>query len=106
METVTASEFNEKVLKSSKPVLVDFWAEWCAPCKMLKRTLESVEEEHGDAVSIVTVDVDAEIELAGEFAILSIPTMILFVDGREALRMTGAKNKPALLYELGQVLKL
>jgi len=89
---VTADNFDEAVLKSDKPVLVDFWAEWCGPCRMVAPTLEEIADEN-DKVTIAKVDVDQEQELAFRFQVSSIPTFILFKNGEVADRMMGAMPK-------------
>ncbi len=89
---VTADNFDEAVMKSDKPVLVDFWAEWCGPCRMVAPTLEEIADEN-DRVTIAKVDVDQEQELAFRFQVSSIPTFILFKNGEVADRMMGAMPK-------------
>jgi len=91
---VTADNFESDVLKSGKPVLVDFWAEWCGPCRMVAPTLEQIAQEN-DGVQIAKVNVDQEQELAYRFQVSSIPTFILFKDGEVADRMMGAMPKSA-----------
>lgn len=80
VKDITTQEFDEKVIDSSKPVLVDFWAEWCGPCKMLSPVVDNVSEQVGD-VDFYKVNVDEESELAREYGIMSIPTLIVFKDG-------------------------
>ncbi len=91
---VTADNFESDVLKSGKPVLVDFWAEWCGPCRMVAPTLEQIAQEN-DGVQIAKINVDQEQELAYRFQVSSIPTFILFKDGQVADRMMGAMPKAA-----------
>jgi thioredoxin 1 len=91
---VTGDNFESDVLKSGKPVLVDFWAEWCGPCRMVAPTLEQIAQEN-DGVQIAKVNVDQEQELAYRFQVSSIPTFILFKDGQVADRMMGAMPKAA-----------
>ncbi len=91
---VTSDNFESDVLKSGKPVLVDFWAEWCGPCRMVAPTLEQIAQEN-DGVQIAKVNVDQEQELAYRFQVSSIPTFILFKDGEVADRMMGAMPKAA-----------
>ena len=80
VKDITTQEFDEKVIDNSKPVLVDFWAEWCGPCKMLSPVVDNVSEQVGD-VDFYKVNVDEESELAREYGIMSIPTLIVFKDG-------------------------
>jgi thioredoxin 1 len=89
---VTADDFDAKVLGSDKPVLVDFWAEWCGPCRMVAPTLDEIAEENGD-VQIAKVNVDNQQDLAFKYQVSSIPTFILFKDGEVADRMMGAMPK-------------
>lgn len=81
VNSVTTQEFEEKVIGGNKPALVDFWAEWCGPCKMLSPVVDSVSEQFSDKVDFYKVNVDEEEELAREYGIMSIPTLILFKDG-------------------------
>lgn len=100
----SAKDFAEDVLLSELPVLVDFWAEWCGPCKMIAPILDELSVELNDSLKIVKVNADENTSLVAEFSIRSIPTMIVFVGGKEIKRITGAKPKPALLMELKEVL--
>ena len=93
---ITEADFEEVVLKAGKPVLVDFNATWCGPCRMLKPTLEAVAAERPD-VEIVGVDVDENMDLAQEYEVYSIPCLVLFKDGAEADRSVGLLPKEALL---------
>ena len=93
---VTKDTFESEVLKADKPVLVDFNADWCGPCQMLKPTLEAVSAET-DAVKIVSVNIDREDDLAYDYDVSSIPCLVLFKDGSEARRSVGLKPKPELL---------
>lgn len=97
---VTDSTFDEEVIHSETPVLVDFWAEWCGPCRMVAPILDEIAEEKKDAIRIVKLNVDDNIETARRFEVLSIPTMILFKDGDAKVRIVGAKPKSALLSDL------
>ena len=90
---VTAENFKEEVLQSDKPVLVDFWAPWCGPCKMMSPVVEELAEE-GYAVG--KVDVDQNMALAQQFRVVSIPTLILFKDGEEVKRFVGLTSKEEL----------
>jgi thioredoxin 1 len=102
--TVTDASFSEDVLTSSKPVLVDFWATWCGPCKMVAPVLEEIATEHAEKLTIAKVDVDANPKIASDYQIMSIPTLILFKDGQPVKQIVGAKPKAALLNDLSDVL--
>jgi thioredoxin 1 len=97
---VTDASFSTEVLSSNKPVLVDFWATWCGPCKMVAPVLEEIAVEHADHLTVAKLDVDANPDTARDFQVVSIPTMILFKDGQPVKRIVGAKGKAALLREL------
>ena len=93
---VTDSSFENDVLKSTKPVLVDFWAEWCAPCRMLAPTLDAVAEQYGESASIVKLNVDQNPVTTEAHGIKGIPALILFVDGKEVERLVGATSKESI----------
>jgi thioredoxin 1 len=97
---VSDASFSTDVLSSNKPVLVDFWATWCGPCKMVAPVLEEIASERGEQLTVAKLDVDANPETARDFQVVSIPTMILFKDGQPVKRIVGAKGKAALLREL------
>ncbi|MGH2728554.1 MAG: thioredoxin [Actinomycetota bacterium] len=101
---VTDSDFEEKVLGSSTPVLVDFWAEWCGPCHMVAPVLEEIANEKAGALTIAKLDIDENPDTARRFGILSIPSMLLFVDGVEKRRLVGARGKQQILGELTEFL--
>ncbi|MGU3652977.1 thioredoxin [Mycolicibacterium sp. A43C] len=98
--TVTDDSFKQDVLSSSTPVLVDFWATWCGPCKMVAPVLEEIATEKSGELTVAKLDVDANPETARDFQVVSIPTMILFKDGQPVKRIVGAKGKAALLREI------
>lgn len=93
MKVINLEEFNDLVIESKKTVLVDFFATWCGPCKMLTPILEEVEKEKTNDVEIYKVDVDQSFDLAKGYGVMSVPTLILFKNGAEAERVIGLKNK-------------
>ena len=97
---VTAASFDAEVLRSPRPVLVDFWAEWCPPCKMLEPVLEAIAEEQRDALTVVKLNIEEQPEIAVRYGVMSFPTMALFVGGAEKLRLIGFRPKHAILAEL------
>jgi len=99
-KNVTTATFQADVLSSAKPVLVDFWAEWCGPCRMVSPILDEIASEHGDKITIVKVNVDEEPALAQQYGITSIPAMQVFQGGEVVKSIIGAKPKPALLSDL------
>ena len=94
--TLTKANFETEVLKSEKPVLVDFWAPWCGPCRMLAPILAEIAEEKGNTVKVGKVNVDEEPDLAAKYGISGIPAMLLFKDGKVAATSVGFKPKPEL----------
>jgi thioredoxin 1 len=101
---VTDASFTEDVLQSDKPVIVDFWADWCGPCKMIAPVLEEISNTHSDKVTVAKLDIDANPETAAAYQILSIPTMLVFQGGKPVKQVVGAKPKAALIAEFGDVL--
>jgi len=97
---VTTSSFDAEVLKSTTPVLVDFWAEWCGPCRAVGPILEEISDEHGAKLKIVKLNTDEESAIAMKYGITSIPSMYVFVNGEVVKQIVGAKPKPALLKDL------
>lgn len=97
---VTTATFDTEVLKSSTPVLVDFWAEWCGPCRAVGPILEEISNEYGSKLKIVKLNTDEESAIAIKYGVRSIPTMNVFVNGEVVKTIVGAKPKPALLKDL------
>lgn len=102
--TVTDKSFVDDVLTSEKPVLVDFWATWCGPCKMVAPVLEEIAAENGEKLTIAKLDIDANPNTARDYKVMSIPTLILFQGGKPVKQIVGAKPKAALLSDLADVL--
>jgi len=100
IKDITTDTFATEVLAADKPVLVDFWAPWCGPCKALSPLLAEIAREHAEKITVVKVDIDDNPEIAADHRIMSIPTMTLFVDGKPATTIAGAKTKKAILADL------
>ncbi len=98
--TTTDADFTKDVLQSDKPVLVDFWAEWCGPCKMVAPVLEEIAGENADKISIVKLNIDENPATARDYQIMSIPTMAVFQGGKIVKSIVGAKPKAAILRDL------
>jgi thioredoxin 1 len=100
--TLSDDTFDETVGGSDKPVLVDFWAEWCGPCKMIAPVLEEIATEQGDKLEIAKLNVDDNPNTAMKYNVMSIPTLLVFKDGEPVKRLVGAKGKGQLLQELAE----
>ena len=100
----TDATFDADVLKNDKPVLVDFWATWCGPCRAMAPILDEIANEHGDKLQVVKLDTDANPAVTARYGITSIPTMNVYVNGELVKSITGAKPKPVLVRELADYL--
>jgi len=102
--TLTTDTFDETISSSEVPVVVDFWAEWCGPCKMIAPILIEIAGEHDGALQVAKLNVDEHPDLARRFDVMSIPTLLVFEDGVPKKRLIGAKGKGQLLEELSEFL--
>ena len=98
--TITDASFETDVLKAPGPVLVDFWAEWCGPCKMVAPVLEEIAGQHADKLTVAKLNIDENPQIAQQYQIMSIPTMSVFQGGKVVKTIVGAKPKSALLRDL------
>ncbi len=96
---VTDQDFEDRVLKSDTPVLVDFWAEWCVPCHMVSPVVEEIGRDKGALLEVAKLNIDENPEITRKYGVMSIPTLMLFKDGQEMARVVGARGKDALLKE-------
>jgi len=101
-KVVTDETFETEVLKNSKPVIVDYWAEWCGPCRMVAPVLEEIAAEHGDKSDVVKLNIDENPAISQRYQIMAIPTMSVFSGGEVVKQIVGAKPKSALLRELAE----
>jgi thioredoxin 1 len=97
---VTDQDFEERVLNADRPVLVDFWAEWCVPCHMVSPVVEEIGRDKGETLQVAKLNIDENPEMTRRFGVMSIPTLMLFKSGVEATRVVGARGKDALLKEI------
>lgn len=98
--TISDTSFQKDVLESDKPVLVDFWATWCGPCKMIAPVLEEIAKEHGGKMTVAKLDVDQNAAAAQKYSVMSIPTLILFKNGQPVERLVGFMSKEQLMAKL------
>jgi thioredoxin 1 len=101
-KAVTDATFEAEVLKSSKPVIVDYWAEWCGPCRMIAPVLEEIAKEYAEQIDVVKLNVDENPAVAQRYQILAIPTLNVFLNGEVVKQIKGAKPKAALLKDLAE----
>ena len=104
IQDLSTSTFDEVVKAADTPVVVDFWAEWCGPCKMITPILEELASEQAGKITVAKLNVDENPDLAMRYNVMSIPTILVFKDGEVAKRLVGAKPKSALLQELSEFL--
>jgi len=102
--TLTDASFDETINSASEPVIVDFWAEWCGPCKMIAPILDEIATEQAGKLTVAKLNIDDNPEAARRFDVMSIPTLIVFQDGQPKKKLIGAKGKGQLLEELSEFL--
>jgi thioredoxin 1 len=104
VKTVTDADFEVEVLKSEKPVLVDFWAEWCGPCRQVSPILEEIAAENADKITVVKLNVDESPDVPREYGILQIPTLNIYSGGEVVKQIIGAKPKAVMIREIAEFL--
>lgn len=104
MLELTKENFSNAVLKSDKPVIVDFWATWCMPCKMLAPALKEIDDEYKDRCKVAKLNIDYAMEIATRFGVMNIPTIIFFKGGSEFARLVGVVSKDAIARKLEEIL--
>ncbi len=100
----STNDFNDKILKSDKPVLVDFWAPWCGPCKMVAPELEAVASEYEDKAIVAKINVDEQQQLASQYDVMSIPTLLILKDGQEIERLVGYRPRKDLMDAIDKII--
>ncbi len=100
MGDVTDQDFEERVLGAERPVLVDFWAEWCVPCHMVSPVVEEIGRDKGEDLQVAKLNIDENPDVTRRYGVMSIPTLMLFKEGKEIARVVGARGKDALLKEI------
>ncbi len=103
-KAVTDQDWETEVLESEAPVLVDFWAEWCGPCRMVSPVVEEIAQEKGNSLKVVKLNIDDNPDTARRYRVMSIPTLMMFVNGNEKKRLVGARGKTQLLAEVDEFL--
>ena len=98
--SLSDATFDEHVKVADTPVLVDFWAEWCGPCKVIAPVLEEISDEQAGKIEVAKINIDENLDVTRRYDVMSVPTLILFKDGEPALRVVGARGKAQLLQEL------
>ncbi|MFB6558452.1 MULTISPECIES: thioredoxin [unclassified Streptomyces] len=106
LKNVTDADFDEQVLRSDKPVLVDFWAAWCGPCRQIAPSLEAIAAEYGDQIEIVKLNIDENPATAAKYGVMSIPTLNVYRSGEVAKTIVGAKPKAAILRDLSEFVEV